>query len=383
VDGLLVVATAGAGGDLQPVLAAALALRKAGHEVRFIGDRSVSAALEPLGISVDVLAPEFDLGPRLVAAVHEGMVASGGDPAGAGGYVREALADWARDVAAPVAAVVREASPSAVVTSLFGIEVLATVAPPAPWVVINSTFYVGPNAPRALEEDIAPRARPLIRRYQEMLDQPALVLHATDQTFDFGFDDLPRRHHYVGPLGVWEPPGDAPTYLAEPGDPWVLVTISSQLQDDVDLAAVTVAALRDLPVRAVVTLGPDHAVDEVRTDDPNVRIEQVVSHSAVLERGALLVGHAGHGSVMKALWHGRPMVLVPWGRDQPGVAARAVHLGVARVVPREEMTVAALSGVIDEALRDQSMQAQAARHGQRLRATDPADTAASLVASLL
>ena len=45
-------------------------------------------------------------------------------------------------------------------------------------------------------------------------------------------------------------------------------------------------------------------------------LEQTVSHSAVLERGVLMVSHAGHGSVMKALWHGRPMVLVPWGRDQ-------------------------------------------------------------------
>jgi MGT family glycosyltransferase len=162
-----------------------------------------------------------------------------------------------------------------------------------------------------------------------------------------------------------------------------LVTISSQLQDDVDLAAATVSALRDLPVRAIVTLGPDHTVDEVLTDAPNVRVEQVISHSAVLERGVLLVSHAGHGSVMKALWHGTPMVLVPWGRDQPGVAARAVHLGVARVVQREEMTAASLSTVIDGALRDQSMQAEARRHGERMRTTDPARAAASLIETLL
>jgi hypothetical protein len=30
-----------------------------------------------------------------------------------------------------------------------------------------------------------------------------------------------------------------------------------------------------------------------------------------------------------------PMVLVPWGRDQPGVATRGAALSVAGVVPRE------------------------------------------------
>ncbi len=51
-----------------------------------------------------------------------------------------------------------------------------------------------------------------------------------------------------------------------------------------------------------------------------------------------MVGHAGHGSVMKALWGGVPMVLVPWTRDQPGVAARAECLGVAKVVRRQELS---------------------------------------------
>ena len=38
---ILIVATAGAGGDLQPLLATALALRDRGHDTVFVGDRSV------------------------------------------------------------------------------------------------------------------------------------------------------------------------------------------------------------------------------------------------------------------------------------------------------------------------------------------------------
>jgi MGT family glycosyltransferase len=215
------------------------------------------------------------------------------------------------------------------------------------------------------------------------LASASLVLHATDPTFDLGFDGLPPRHHYVGPLGIWEPPSQPPPYLDEPGDPWVLVTISSQMQDDVALAEAALAALSSRPVRTVLTLGPDHDPGELSTVPPNARVERTISHSAVLERGALLVSHAGHGSVMKALWHGRPMVLVPWGRDQPGVAARAAALGVTEVVPRGEASEETLSKAIERALTDAGMKEAADRHGSRLRATDPVAKAAGLIETLL
>jgi MGT family glycosyltransferase len=187
----------------------------------------------------------------------------------------------------------------------------------------------------------------------------------------------------VGPLGIWEPPSDPPAYLDEPGDPWVLVSISSQLQDDVPIALMAVDALKDKPVRVVLTIGADHDPAEVPTSASNVRVERLISHSAVLERGTLLVSHAGHGSVMKALWFGRPMVLVPWGRDQPGVATRAARLGVALVVPRDDASPESLSAAIDRALADGSMRETSLRQMERLRSTDPPSTAASLLESLL
>jgi UDP:flavonoid glycosyltransferase YjiC (YdhE family) len=114
-----------------------------------------------------------------------------------------------------------------------------------------------------------------------------------------------------------------------------------------------------------------------------IRVNGVVSHAAVLDRAAMLVSHAGHGSVMKALWHGRPMALVPWGRDQPGVASRAKALGVAELVSRERASVATISTAIDKVLDDQRMREAARRHAKRLRATDPPLAAAKLIETLL
>ena len=380
---VLVVATAGAGGDLQPLIAAALAMRSRGHDVSFVGDGSVEQALRSVNVPTEALPRELDLGPHLIAAIREAMASGGGDLVAAGPVIRERMTAWAREVAQPVAATVREQDPAVILTSLFGVEVLHLVSPDCPWAVVNSTFYVGPDPPRPLEEDFGPRAIPLIAGYASLLESPDLVLHATDPVFDWSFDRLPAHHRYVGPLGIWEPPGEPPPYLAEPGEPWALVTISSQLQDDVPLAAAALNALASEHLRVVLTLGSDHDPAELGAVPTNARIEGTVSHAAVLERAALLVSHAGHGSVMKALWYGRPMVLVPWGRDQPGVAARAAALGVAEVVPRENASPEALSAAIDVVLNSVRMRDDAALHGARLRATDPPQVAAELLETLL
>ena len=153
------------------------------------------------------------------------------------------------------------------------------------------------------------------------------------------------------------------------------------------LAEAALAALGGRPVRVVLTVGPNHDPAELAAVPANARVERTVSHAAVLRQGAswsaLLVSHAGHGSVMKALWYGRPMVLVPWGRDQPGVAARAAALGVTEVVPREDASGETLRAAVDRALGSETMRAAAAQHAARLQSTDPQAVAATLLETLL
>jgi len=383
VSGILVVATGGAGGDLPPLVAASLALRDRGHEITFVGDASVERTLAPFHVAVEVLPKEVDLGPRLGGVIQEAMQATGGDLATAGPMVQRGLTVWAHDVAHPLSQSIARHRPTVIVTSLFGVEAVDATCPSNPWAVVNSTFYIGPHPPRPVEDDIGPRALPLVKRYAELLEAPDLVLHATDQVFDYSFDRLPSRHQYVGPLGIWEPARERPSYLDEPGDPWILVSISSQRQDDLALADAALQALADAPVRVLVTLGPEHDPSELSSRPANARVEKTVSHSAVLERAVLLVSHAGHGTVMKALWQGKPMVLIPWGRDQPGVAARAEALGVAEVVPRAQASAETIGAAVKRSLTNQAMAATAARHSARLRATDPAATAAAHLESLL
>jgi UDP:flavonoid glycosyltransferase YjiC (YdhE family) len=68
---IIVLATAGAGGDLQPLLAVAFGLRERGHHLIIFGDTTVVAALRGMDIETIGTAVEHDLGPRLIALSKE------------------------------------------------------------------------------------------------------------------------------------------------------------------------------------------------------------------------------------------------------------------------------------------------------------------------
>ena len=85
----------------------------------------------------------------------------------------------------------------------------------------------------------------------------------------------------------------------------------------------------------------------------------------------------------KALYYGVPMVLVPWDRDQPGVAARAAALGVAEVIARHDRTARRLSATIQRVLGTPRYQENAARVASRLQTQDAIAIARARIEELL
>jgi UDP:flavonoid glycosyltransferase YjiC (YdhE family) len=159
--------------------------------------------------------------------------------------------------------------------------------------------------------DFGPRAALFRDFFAPSLDRATLALHASDREFDLSFDGLPAHHRYVGPL-LWDPPeAERLPWLDAPGPPWVVVTLSSHMQDDLPIARGALAALRDLPLRVLLTLGGHAGQDWGR----HWRTPRGAARPARAGAGACGAdgGPCRHGSVMRALWHGVPMVLVPLG----------------------------------------------------------------------
>jgi MGT family glycosyltransferase len=147
-------------------------------------------------------------------------------------------------------------------------------------------------------------------------------LNFTAEPFEYSRSDWPSSYRFLGP-GSWQPPTEPPAWLDKLERPLVLVTLSTEFQDDGKLAEVALDALKDEDVDVVMTTA---AVDPARFDaPPNARIERFVSHDALLERAACVVCHGGMGITQRALSAGVPVCVVPFGRDQLEVAGHVTR----------------------------------------------------------
>jgi UDP:flavonoid glycosyltransferase YjiC (YdhE family) len=374
---ILIVGSGGGGGDLQPLVVIADGLRGRGHDVAAFGDRSVQQAMDRLGVGTTVAGPEHDLAEQYAAVTR---TAARLTPLEQAACLRDRLAtDWATRLQPLIEVAANTHRSEVLIASLFSAGPVRLVARRArlPWVAVNSTFYVGPNPPRPADQDFGARAPLFTGYFAPNMHDANCVMHASDRGFDYDFDGLPPHHHYVGPL-LDHGSNGAPAWLDEPGSPWVLVTVSSLKQEDIIIAQAAIAGLRELPVRVLVTVG-SHSPEALGPLPPNARVEQFVPHGPVLERACLMISHAGHGSVMRALWHAVPMVLVPWARDQGGVAARASHLGVAAVVKAADVTPYKICAAAHAVLVDATMAGNVRRVAGRLRAMKPVGTACNLI----
>jgi MGT family glycosyltransferase len=106
----------------------------------------------------------------------------------------------------------------------------------------------------------------------------------------------------------------------------VLVALSSVYQDQTELLGRIAQGLGRLPVGGVLTTGRAVEPCEIHAP-PNVSVLRAAPHRQILQEASAVVTHAGHGSVMKALAAGVPMVCVPMGRDQKDNTARVLRLG--------------------------------------------------------
>jgi MGT family glycosyltransferase len=155
------------------------------------------------------------------------------------------------------------------------------------------------------------------------------LLVLTASAFDLAWSPPPKTR-YVGPVN-FDTPVREPLELPQGDDPLVVVGHSSSWMDQTDVLRRLVTALDGLPVRAVVTTGAAVEPSAV-PGTPRVRVVQSAAHTELFAQAQLVVTHAGHGTLLKALAAGVPVLSLPAGRDQPFNARRAERLGAGRTL---------------------------------------------------
>lgn len=209
------------------------------------------------------------------------------------------------------------------------------------------------------------------------------ILLATSRAFDFAPEPLAEPFRYVGPYvadpvgaGGWESP-----WAADDTRPLVVVTSSGLYEAQEALLERVVAALGTLTVRALVTLGP--ALDPAAFPAPdNIQVVTRAPHGALFDKAALFVTHGGHGSVIRPLMAGLPLLVTPGLRDQRDNAQRVVARGAGLMLERDAAPEK-IAEAVTQLLGDPAYREAAARLGDAIRADMDARSAEAELEAML
>ncbi|MEO6859616.1 MAG: nucleotide disphospho-sugar-binding domain-containing protein [Solirubrobacteraceae bacterium] len=134
----------------------------------------------------------------------------------------------------------------------------------------------------------------------------------------------PEHVHVVGPL-IWEPPS-APVEPPEGDAPLVLVAPSTAQDPDHRLLRAALSGLDGEPIRVLATWNRRPLPGPARVP-ANTRLVEWISYAQTMPRCALVICHAGHGTLARALVSGATVLAVPHAGDMAENAARADWAG--------------------------------------------------------
>lgn len=186
--------------------------------------------------------------------------------------------------------------------------------------------------------------------------------------------EWPAHVHVVGPL-MWEPPSQE--VQPPPGDaPLVLVAPSTAQDPEHRLLRAALRGLAEEPVRVLATWNRRPLPGAVKMG-ANTRLVEWLSYEQSMPVSALVICHAGHGTMVRALASSCRVLAVPHVGDMAENAARVDWAGAGVRLPWPLLSPATLRLAARRALRRAELGeraaelgAWAARHPGPARAAD-------------
>ena len=355
----ILFAFVGGRGHLEPLLPIAHAARAAGHEVAMAADAWMVDAVTAAGLptlpvppptaSADDDPPSM---PTTLLAVDRGREEADLREK----FIRDAgprraarMLDWAA-AWRPDVVVTDEADVGTVIAA----ERLGV--PCATVIVLAAGGFMRP--------DVVGQALDEVRAGQGLAADPALRRMRGDLAID------PTPPAYRDPADPVQGPlvrvrlavatadattgeGPPPWTVTRPGRPAVYVTLGTVFNlESGDLFERVLGTAADHDGDVLVTVGRDLDPALLGPQPEHVHVERFVPQATVLPHVAAVLSHAGSGSVLGALAHGLPMVLLPMGADQPWNGDRCAALGVARVLDPGAATPGDIAAALREVVTD-------------------------------
>ena len=387
-------------GHALPALALARALRERDHEVL-------------LHLSERWREPALELGSRFAPAsdyvAFPGAAVNAGEPTVVD--VARALPAMIRDFGADlvVGDLVAPATPlAAELAEVRGATLIPTVYPvqgpghpPFPLGLLPPRTRLGAGAWRALEpatRPLRPAARWLrrvpglladaraelglaarppgraeITTYGPISDELAMV--ATFPQLEYP-RDWPPQVHVTGPMRFELPHPEVE--LPAGDDPLVVVAPSTVHDSARALVGAATAALASEPVRVAATLN-QRGAQWTEPAPPNAVVTDWLSYAQVMPKASLVISNGGHGTVVRALAEGVPVLVCPVGADTAENGARVTWRGAGLMIPARLLGPTALRAGVRRLLAEPRFVARARELATWARDNDGARRGAALL----
>ncbi len=167
-----------------------------------------------------------------------------------------------------------------------------------------------------------------------------------------------------------------PTGFREAGQKLVYLSLGSLGSADVDLMRRLIEELSESPHRYVVSKGPQHELFELAG---NMTGAEFLPQARILPEVDLVITHGGNNTVTESFFFGRPMVVLPLFWDQYDNAQRVHELGYGVRLGTYDHEPDELRGAVDLLLADEVLRERMRRISTRLQADPGTVKAADLI----
>jgi zeaxanthin glucosyltransferase len=259
-----------------------------------------------------------------------------------------------------------ETNPEALARNVEGVKVAAEIFAPIVPIAMSYAEKVGLqidwNDPAATTSKLA-------------------VITQTPKEFDFPGIPWPTQFHYAGPFHDREGREPIPfPWEKLTSKPLVYASLGTLLNGLERVYRTILGAVGTLPeIQIVISVGKNINPDDLGPIPSNTIVVSSAPQIELLKRTALCITHAGLNTALESLAQGVPMVAIPIGYDQPGIAARIAYHGVGEFVEVGDLTVERLLELIQRVRKTPSYRDRARYFQKVIARTQGLDLAADVI----
>lgn len=360
----------GLGGNLPPLLGAASVLARRGHQVSFLASERTRGTVERAGFAAAAYRRTAEPDTRIPFEQQMEQIMATAAGVDVALDARDVLDDVGADLA--------------IVDCMLPAALAAARATGTPAVSLVHFFY-GLARTTMLRDGggFTTDLRTLAATYDALRLGPIcdgltaweaveLLLVTAPRWLDLDAD-APEHVVHAGPLNVRAHAAAEPR-AADAGNRVLLTFSTTVMEGQPALVDRVCAAVAGLDVDAILTLGP--ALDRHALDVPDgIEVLAFGDHDRLMPTCAAVVGHGGLGTVLRALAHGVPQLMLPLGRDQMFNASRIEQID-AGITLTPDAPAERIRTALGSLLADPRFAGAARRAAARIAADEPDQTAA-------